>query len=73
MLLVMLYGATTSAGKFCISCMRRVLISSHRHLSFIRNAFAGIPTMVKEIISAEEAKKAVETSDILFVPVIYPP
>ncbi|CDO70270.1 hypothetical protein BN946_scf184942.g70 [Trametes cinnabarina] len=37
-----------------------------RHLSFVRNAFAGIPTLAKEVISPEEAKSALESSDILF-------
>lgn len=38
-----------------------------RHLSLVRNAFAGVPTLVKEFISPEEAAAAVETSDILCV------
>ena len=36
-----------------------------RHLSIVRNAFAGIPTLVKEFITPEEIAAAVETSDIL--------
>ncbi|KAI0076264.1 hypothetical protein K474DRAFT_1757648 [Panus rudis PR-1116 ss-1] len=36
-----------------------------RHLSLVRNAFAGIPTLVKEHMSTEELNKANETSDIL--------
>ncbi|KAI0359128.1 hypothetical protein OH77DRAFT_1473765 [Trametes cingulata] len=37
-----------------------------RHLSLVRNAFAGIPTLAKEVISPEEMKAAMESSDILF-------
>ncbi|KAG5652289.1 hypothetical protein H0H81_005549 [Sphagnurus paluster] len=36
-----------------------------RHLSFVRNAFSGIPTLIKEIITPEELKAATLTSDIL--------
>ncbi|TFK57485.1 hypothetical protein OE88DRAFT_1651225 [Heliocybe sulcata] len=36
-----------------------------RHLTFVRNAFSGIPTLAKEFISAEESRHATETSDIL--------
>ncbi|KAI0961189.1 hypothetical protein AcV7_000357 [Taiwanofungus camphoratus] len=36
-----------------------------RHLSFVRNAFSGIPTLVKEVISPEELQTVLETSDIL--------
>ncbi|KAI0757264.1 hypothetical protein C8Q80DRAFT_1132754 [Daedaleopsis nitida] len=36
-----------------------------RHLSFVRNAFSGIPTFAKEIVSREEQQAAMESSDIL--------
>ncbi|KAL4243081.1 BLM10 family protein [Abortiporus biennis] len=36
-----------------------------RHLSFVRNAFAGIPTLAKEVITSEELTEANLTSDIL--------
>ncbi|KAL0579785.1 Proteasome activator BLM10 [Marasmius crinis-equi] len=36
-----------------------------RHLSLVRNAFSGIPTLMKEYISPEELRSAAETSDIL--------
>ncbi|KAM5538277.1 hypothetical protein V8D89_008164 [Ganoderma adspersum] len=36
-----------------------------RHLSFVRNAFSGIPTLAKEVIPLEEQRAAMETSDIL--------
>ncbi|EPQ60969.1 hypothetical protein GLOTRDRAFT_135553 [Gloeophyllum trabeum ATCC 11539] len=36
-----------------------------RHLTFVRDAFSGIPTLVKEYISSEEIRHAMETSDIL--------
>ncbi|KAI0343952.1 hypothetical protein BDW22DRAFT_1355187 [Trametopsis cervina] len=37
-----------------------------RHLSLVRNAFSGTPTFVKEVVTAEEMKASVETSDILY-------
>ncbi|PCH33392.1 ARM repeat-containing protein [Wolfiporia cocos MD-104 SS10] len=36
-----------------------------RHLSFVRNAFSGIPTLAKEFIPPEEVSNAIKTSDIL--------
>ncbi|RPD81724.1 hypothetical protein L226DRAFT_527984 [Lentinus tigrinus ALCF2SS1-7] len=36
-----------------------------RHLSFVRNAFAGIPTLAREVIPAEEQNAALASSDIL--------
>ncbi len=36
-----------------------------RHLSFVRNAFSGIPTLAKEVISPEELQAALDSSDIL--------
>ena len=36
-----------------------------RHLSLVRNAFAGTPTLVKEFISPVDAKSATETTDML--------
>ncbi|KAF8587302.1 hypothetical protein K439DRAFT_1645895 [Ramaria rubella] len=36
-----------------------------RHLSFIRNAFGGMPTFAKEVISAEAMMESFETSDII--------
>lgn len=38
-----------------------------RHLSFVRNAFSGIPTFAKEIVSREEQQAAMDSSDILCV------
>ncbi|KAI0768547.1 hypothetical protein BD413DRAFT_614418 [Trametes elegans] len=37
-----------------------------RHLSFVRNAFSGIPTLAQEVTSPEEHQAAMESSDILF-------
>ncbi|KAI0651592.1 hypothetical protein C8Q79DRAFT_934115 [Trametes meyenii] len=37
-----------------------------RHISFVRNAFAGIPTLAKEVISPEELRESMVSSDILF-------
>jgi proteasome activator subunit 4 len=36
-----------------------------RHLSLTRNAFSGIPTLVKEFITPDEVSSATLTSDIL--------
>ncbi|KAK1232607.1 Proteasome activator BLM10 [Marasmius sp. AFHP31] len=36
-----------------------------RHLTLVRNAFSGIPTLLKEYISREELQSAAATSDIL--------
>ncbi|KAI1797633.1 hypothetical protein LXA43DRAFT_1126323 [Ganoderma leucocontextum] len=36
-----------------------------RHLSFVRKAFSGVPTLAKEVIPPEEQRSAMETSDIL--------
>ncbi|KAF5377624.1 hypothetical protein D9615_005155 [Tricholomella constricta] len=36
-----------------------------RHLSFVRNAFSGIPTLIKETINSEDLESAILTSDIL--------
>ncbi|KAF8649879.1 hypothetical protein AX16_005641 [Volvariella volvacea WC 439] len=36
-----------------------------RHLSFVQNAFAGIPTLIKEHISPKQAYEAAQSSDIL--------
>ncbi|KAI0336090.1 hypothetical protein GY45DRAFT_1316150 [Cubamyces sp. BRFM 1775] len=37
-----------------------------RHLSFVRNAFSGIPTLAKEVLTPEELRATMESSDILF-------
>lgn len=36
-----------------------------RHLTIVRNAFSGIPTLMKEHLSADDIRKSAETSDIL--------
>ncbi|KAH9947692.1 hypothetical protein B0H21DRAFT_737636 [Amylocystis lapponica] len=36
-----------------------------RHLSFVRNAFTGIPTLAKEVNTPEEQQAAMESSDIM--------
>lgn len=38
-----------------------------RHLSLVRNAFSGIPTFVKEVVTPAEVKAALDSSDILSV------
>ena len=35
------------------------------HLTFVRNAFSGIPTLYKEYIATEDLEAAKATSDIL--------
>ncbi|KAF8213398.1 hypothetical protein K438DRAFT_1902498 [Mycena galopus ATCC 62051] len=37
-----------------------------RHLSFVTNAFAGIPTLIKEYIDPKSLHAAIQTSDILY-------
>lgn len=62
----MLPGAMTFVGASKIHVRSiRVLIPSLSHLSFVRNAFSGIPTLVKENMSKEDTLKASLTSDIL--------
>ncbi|KAI0257360.1 hypothetical protein BJV78DRAFT_1277900 [Lactifluus subvellereus] len=36
-----------------------------RYLSFVRNAFSGTPTLVKEVLTKEDQQYNIETSDIL--------
>lgn len=38
---------------------------STRYLSFVRNAFSGTPTLVKEVLTKEDQQYNLETSDIL--------
>jgi hypothetical protein len=62
-------GATTSAGSSStqshFGLWYFLLISWCRHLSFVRNSFGGTPTLVKETISANELRNALDTTDIL--------
>ncbi|KAI0308000.1 hypothetical protein B0F90DRAFT_1813347 [Multifurca ochricompacta] len=39
--------------------------ASIRYLSFVRNAFSGTPTFVKEVLTKEDQQYTLETSDIL--------
>lgn len=39
--------------------------TASRHLSFVRNAFGGIPTLAKEVIPPDVMAASLETSDIL--------
>jgi hypothetical protein len=56
----------TSAGKLSdLYCWLAKLTLVNRYLSFVRNAFSGIPTLVKEEINKAEYEHAVNTSDIL--------
>jgi proteasome activator subunit 4 len=36
-----------------------------RYLSFVRNAFSGTPTLVKEVLTKKDQEYNLETSDIL--------
>lgn len=38
-----------------------------RYLTFVRNAFAGTPTLLQEFHTPEELKATCATSDILYV------
>lgn len=60
----MLCGGMTSVGKGMNSRIFRVP-TPFRYLSFVRNAFAGTPTLAKEIVSEDDIKAGVSTSDIL--------
>lgn len=60
----MLYGGMISVGKSYGPYIIMIPRLS-RYLSFVRNAFAGIPTLAKEIISEDDIKAGVATSDIL--------
>ncbi|KAJ7597613.1 hypothetical protein C8J56DRAFT_1001469 [Mycena floridula] len=41
------------------------LLNPGKHLSFVRHAFSGIPTLMKENVSDEQIKAALNTSDFL--------
>ena len=61
----MLNGATISVGKY-ENILTMILSHLHSsHLTIVRNAFAGIPTLYKEYIKSDEILAAVATSDIL--------
>lgn len=38
---------------------------SFRHLSFVSNAFAGIPTLIRDTFDIEALRANMQTSDIL--------
>jgi hypothetical protein len=46
---------------------RRLLTKGYRHLTYVRDAFAGTPSLAKEIITPEDIKEWDETSDIMYV------
>src|SRR6266702_84918 len=47
--------------------LRNLSESPCRSLSFVRNAFSGTPTFVKEVFTKEDQRYGLETSDILCV------
>lgn len=57
-------GATISVGRWPTdtSDNRSIVVS---HMSIIRHAFAGVPTLTKEVVSQAEMEAAVSTSDFL--------
>jgi hypothetical protein len=61
----MLNGATISVGEY--ENVLTMILSHLRfsHLTIVRNAFAGVPTLYKEYIKPDEMRAAVATSDIL--------
>jgi len=64
----MLYGVTNSAGQLLVQIFTLLSFSKAHdgsHLSLVRNAFSGIPTLAREILSEEELLLATGTSDIL--------
>jgi hypothetical protein len=63
-----LRGAMTSVGQF-LDTMHdgQALTNECSHLSFVRNAFEGIPTLIRIHTSPEDVRYAIDTSDILQV------
>ena len=62
----MLYGGMISVGREFVSAhCRASQTCSLRHLTIVRNAFAGTPTLMRQTISKEESFEATFTSDIL--------
>jgi hypothetical protein len=43
------------------------ILTIYRHLTLARNAFAGTPTLMRMTMTAEEAREAAFTSDIMYV------
>jgi hypothetical protein len=60
-------GGTIFVGK-CYGLHIITFPRYFRYLSFVRNAFAGTPTLAKEIISEDDIRAGVATSDILWDP-----
>ncbi|KAJ7462702.1 hypothetical protein B0H11DRAFT_2310714 [Mycena galericulata] len=55
-----------SRGNTQCCVVERFLSVSHRgHLSFVSNAFSGIPTLIKDVFNPDGLRAATETSDIL--------
>lgn len=59
----MLYGETIFAGSFVL-CYRALLTDwCSRHLSFVRHAFSGIPTLIQDKVMHND--NVSEVTDIL--------
>lgn len=60
------FGGMISVGEFRhYNHDEMILERTNSHLTIVRNAFAGIPTLMKEHISPTETFEATLTSDIL--------
>jgi len=42
-----------------------IVVAREAVVSFVRNAFAGIPTLAKEVLSDADIQHGIETTDIL--------
>ncbi|KAF8203239.1 hypothetical protein BJ912DRAFT_842338 [Pholiota molesta] len=58
-------GVMTFVGKYSSTTLPDYNINSNRHLTIVRNVFAGSPTLFKENISHKDMLDATQTSDIL--------
>jgi hypothetical protein len=66
------FGETTSAGTDILLFFR--FVGSNiilRHISFVRDAFAGTPTLGKENVTTQDIASWHETSDIMSVRSLY--
>lgn len=66
-LYVMPSGVVTFAGRYSSTTLPDINLILNRHLTIVRNVFAGSPTLYKENISHKDMLDATQTSDILYV------
>jgi hypothetical protein len=60
------FGGMTFVGAFTATNPYSNLILASSYLSFVREAFTGIPTIFKEIITPDIAQSMLSTSDIMY-------